>query len=348
MTMEDAKKNVFIAERAYKNLYTLSNIGTKLPGSYENEVEAVNFIMNELSQIQLDLQNDYFDMEIDLSRASGGYPFKNLLNQYQGVQNIAVKLSTKNSTSESYLLVNSHFDSKPFTPSAGDAGVMIVTMLEILRIISSTKQTFEHPIVFLFNGAEERSMQASHGFITQHKWAPNCKAVVNLEGAGSGGREALFQSGPNHSWLLQYYKKYIKYPFATTAGEEIFQAGFIPSSTDFEQFTTYGNIPGLDMAQIINGFVLHTNYDTIDVIPRESMQNTGDNILSLVRGLSNATELQDIQKWNGDFKVPLFQMGVSGHYIGDEGDEQSLKFKSSFPSYSIVATWPSVYMRYIF
>ncbi|XP_032591050.1 endoplasmic reticulum metallopeptidase 1-like [Drosophila grimshawi] len=56
----------------------------------------------------------------------------------------------------------------------------------------------------------------------------------------------------------------------------------------------------------------------------------------------------EFSKWNGDFKVPLFQMGVSGHYIGDEGDEQSLKFKSSFPSYSIVATWPSVYMRYIF
>ncbi|XP_032590924.1 endoplasmic reticulum metallopeptidase 1-like [Drosophila grimshawi] len=56
----------------------------------------------------------------------------------------------------------------------------------------------------------------------------------------------------------------------------------------------------------------------------------------------------EFSKWNGDFKVPLFQMGVSGHYIGDEGDEQSQKFKSSFPSYSIVATWPSVYMRYIF
>jgi len=49
------------------------------------------------------------------------------------------------------------------------------------------------------------------------------------------------------------------------------------------------------MAQCFNGFVYHTKYDTIDVIPRESLQNTGDNILSLVRGLANATELRDTE-----------------------------------------------------
>jgi len=49
------------------------------------------------------------------------------------------------------------------------------------------------------------------------------------------------------------------------------------------------------MAQFINGFVYHTKYDLIDVIPRESLQNTGDNVLSLVRGLANATELHDTE-----------------------------------------------------
>lgn len=49
------------------------------------------------------------------------------------------------------------------------------------------------------------------------------------------------------------------------------------------------------MAQFINGFVYHTKYDVIDVIPREALQNTGDNILSLVRGLANATELRDTE-----------------------------------------------------
>lgn len=174
-TVEDAYTNEFIAERAYKNLYQLSNIGTKMIGSKENEVEAVQYLLKELNQIKDESLKDYFDIEIDLSQVSGQFKYANLIILYQGVQNIAVKIAPKNSKSDSYLLVNSHYDSKPETPSAGDAGFMIVTMLEVLRVLATTKQTFEHPIVFLFNGAEESSMLASHGFITQHRWAPHLK-----------------------------------------------------------------------------------------------------------------------------------------------------------------------------
>lgn len=175
LSIEDAKTGEFVGERAYNTLNNLVNIGVRLPGSKANEVDAVAFLLNEISDIKENLLEDYFTFEIDVHKTSGGYIYSSLLEVYEGVQNIVVKLSSKNSTSESYLLINSHFDTVPTSPGAGDDGFMVATMLEILRVLATTPQYFEHPLVFLFNGDEEMGMQASHGFITQHKWAKNCK-----------------------------------------------------------------------------------------------------------------------------------------------------------------------------
>ncbi|XP_017126541.2 endoplasmic reticulum metallopeptidase 1-like isoform X1 [Drosophila elegans] len=293
LTIEDASKGVFIAERAHNNLYEFDEIGTKVVGSDGNENKTVDYLLGLVAKIQENVLDEFFDIEVDLQEVSGSYIHWTMINKYQGVQNIVIKLSPKNTTSESYLLVNSHFDSKPTSRSAGDAGQMIVAILEVLRVMSTTRQTFRHPIVFLLNGAEENPLQASHGFITQHKWAKNCKGLINLDSAGGGGKEILFQSGPNHSWLMKYYKNYAKHPMATTMAEEIFQTGILPSDTDFSIFVKYGKLIGLDIAQFINGYTYHTKYDRFANIPRESIQNTGENLLSLVRALSNATELDN-------------------------------------------------------
>jgi len=98
--------------------------------------------------------------------------------------------------------------------------------------------------------------------------------------------------------------------------EEIFQTGIVPSDTDFAIFTDYGDIvgkkqyldiliwissdeyikfhiTGYDIGLVCNGFVYHTKYDQYDIIPRASIQNTGDNLLALAKALANAPELAD-------------------------------------------------------
>ncbi|XP_037942263.1 endoplasmic reticulum metallopeptidase 1-like [Teleopsis dalmanni] len=283
----------FVAERAMNILKELEIIGPKVVGSYANENLTVQLLLNKLINIKESLHKDLFNMEIDQQIVSGAYIHWQMVNMYQGVQNVVVKFSSKNSTSESALLINSHFDSKPGSPGSGDDGVMVVTMLEALRVLSTTRETLRHTIIFLFNGAEENPLQASHGFITQHKWAKYCKAVINLDSAGSGNREILFQTGPNHPWLIKYYSQHVKRPFATTMAEEIFQANLLPSDTDFRIFRDFGKIPGLDLAHTYNGYVYHTAFDRTNVISLGSIQNTGNNLISLIRALGNAYELDN-------------------------------------------------------
>ncbi|KAH8285617.1 hypothetical protein KR054_011702, partial [Drosophila jambulina] len=289
------KPGEFVAERAMSQLYVYDRIGPKVTGSYANEVKTVAFLLDEVEKIKEQMLSDLYEMEVDVQTPSGGFSFGSMVSMYQGIQNVVVKLSSKKSRSESYLLINSHFDSKPGSPSSGDDGIMVVVMLEVLRQMVISETPFEHPIVFLFNGAEELGLQGSHGFITQHKWAENCKMVINLEVAGSGGRDLLFQTGPNKPWIVKYYRLYAKHPFATTIAEEIFQGGLLPSDTDFRIFRDFGNVPGLDMAQINNGYVYHTIFDAFKVIPGRSVQNTGNNVLALVKAFSNASELYETE-----------------------------------------------------
>lgn len=166
-------------------------------------------------------------------------------------------------------------------------------MIEIFRVVSRKSNKERHTIVFLFNGSEEQGLQASHAFITQNQWRKDVRAYLNLESTGSGGREILFRTGPKHDWLVKMYRESVPRPFGQAVSEELFETGVIPSATDFEIFRDYGNVPGLDFAYVEAGWRYHTRYDSIDYIPLESIQYTGNNILALTLHIANSNELVD-------------------------------------------------------
>ncbi|XP_055387210.1 endoplasmic reticulum metallopeptidase 1-like isoform X2 [Condylostylus longicornis] len=289
---ETSLQNEFIAERAERRLQDLVRIGPRVVGSANNEQATVKLLLDAIEKIKISASNK-FKIEVNKQLGNGSFYIFGFVNIYRNIQNIIVKLTPVNSTSTSALLINSHFDSRPGSPGAGDDGTMVVVMLEILRVLIHSQELLKHPIIFLFNGAEETGLQASHAFITQHVWAKDVKAFINLDSAGNGGREILFQSGPAAPWLIKHYGNVAKHPFASTIAEEMFQNGLIPSDTDFRIFRDFGNIPGLDFAHSQNGYVYHTAYDKISSIPRGTLQNTGDNILAIVMAITNSNELKD-------------------------------------------------------
>jgi Zn-dependent M28 family amino/carboxypeptidase len=185
-------------------------------------------------------------LELDVQVVSGSLYLQTKLHgnifSYSNLQNIVVKVYANNNATQS-VLINSHFDSVPTSPGGSDDGINCATMLEVLRKLSREPKRPLNNLIFLFNGAEETGMKAAHGFITKHKWAKECKVLLNLDAAGAGGKIILFQSGPEAPWLLTYYSR-VPHPYGQAAGEEIFQSNIIPSYTDFRIFRDYGGLVG--------------------------------------------------------------------------------------------------------
>ena len=235
LTLAESSSNPdrFIEERARDHLRQLTSVGPRPAGSYENEVLAVDFIRRRLEGIQKRTHSAH-NMAIDMQKPRGSFNLQfvdGLTQYYRDITNIIVRLDPSQRVAKDALLVNCHFDSVPQSPGASDDAVSCAIMLEVLEIITQSDQPLRNSLIFLFNGAEENLLPASHGFITQHKWAQDARAFINLEACGSGGRELVFQSGPGHSWLIEAYAHAAPHPFASVIGQEIFQSGVIPGDT---------------------------------------------------------------------------------------------------------------------
>lgn len=184
-------------------------------------------------------------------------------------------------------------------------------------------------------GAEENIMQASHGFITNHRWAKEIQGFINLEACGAGGRELLFQAGPSNPHLLDVYSQVVPYPYASTLAQEIFQSGIIPGETDFRIFRDFGGLSGVDFAWSDNGYVYHTKYDNIAQIPWGSLQRTGDNMLSLIKGINE----RGIRVQKNEQSHNLVFFDILGAFVVRWKVTLSLLINGSVASLSALSIW---------
>ncbi len=254
--------NQFHAPKARSHMEGLVALGFRHVGSEANEIHAKDLIVQRVEEIIATASPDV-KIEISVQHPTGGYYVDflgGITHIYQNITNVVVRLSRRGTPPLHAFMVNAHYDSALGSYSASDDAVSCGIMLEALRCLSSKPRPLlaEHALIFLFNGAEETFLQASHGFIMQHPWAGTIRAFLNLEAAGAGGKEIVFQTGPDHPWLTRLYSEVVPHPHASIIAQEVFQSGVIPSDTDFRVFRDFGQIPGIDTAYFINGYVYHT------------------------------------------------------------------------------------------
>ncbi|CAI4231712.1 unnamed protein product [Auanema sp. JU1783] len=301
--------SVFSEIRARKILKELSEYGPKPSGSYACETQTRNRILSELQIIKKTGTSDV-KFEIETQNPTGCFDIPKFDTDgftvcYKNVSNVIARLGKKDSQDSLAVLLNCHYDSWPTGSGGSDDLISCALMLELIRVLSSNPHILKHDVIFLFNGAEESSLLAAHGFITKHSWRHSIRAFINLEASGSGGRELLFQAGPSNQWLLNSYLEAAVHPHCSVIGQEVFQSGVYPGDTDFRIFRDYGRVPGLDLAFVQNGYWWHTEFDEEKRITSGSLQRGGENVLSTLVHLLNSPYLEKPAEY-GDKKSVFF------------------------------------------
>lgn len=145
------------------------------------QIYAVEALLKTIESIR---SESHRSVEISHQIADGGFVLSNAgdgFNQgYQSLQNVIVKVKSekiRNNDSVA-ILFNCHFDSVIGSPGGSDDAVNCGIMLNLLEYFATNPELkLMRDVVFLFNGAEEQYLPASHAFVAHHPWA---KQVIKL------------------------------------------------------------------------------------------------------------------------------------------------------------------------
>lgn len=284
--------DTFSEEVALRYLNEMVGEGPRVAGTIYH-LEKTRDMKNMVDRIAADAR---IRVRTDWQMVSGDYYLNStspFVNVYDNCSNIIALLEGEsgfhsNGTIGSSILVNCHYDSVPFAKGASDNVVFCAAMAESLSRLSKRTNRLKHNVIFLFNGAEENPLQASHAFL-HHPWAQGVISVINLDAGGMNGKPSVFQvTDPR---VLNAYSRAAGYPTAQGMGEFLFQSGIIPSDTDFRIFRDFGDIHGVDIAFTKWGNVYHTRNDKPELIKPGVIQGAGDMLLAFIREVADSTEM---------------------------------------------------------
>ena len=179
------------------------------------------------------------------------------------------------------ILVSAHYDSAVEGPGAGDNALNVAAALEIARAtLAGGIPT--NTIIFNFTDGEELGLLGADAFL-DHPWFKEVAAFVNLDASGAGGRQLMLQVTPGRDDLLEAYAASARYVHGTVLAQEIFQV--LPFDTDYHVYRDAG-LGGLDLAPYGDGYAYHTPLDRTERLSRRTLQESGENVLALLRGMN--------------------------------------------------------------
>ncbi len=185
------------------------------------------------------------------------------------------------------ILLMSHYDSVANSPGAPDDTAGVAATLEIIANLKAAGP-LKRDVIVLFTEGEEAGLQGARAFFTEDPLVKHVGLVFNLESRGGGGRALMFETSERAGGLIAAYGDVVASPAANSLSAFIYR--IMPNGTDFTNALS-ADIPGLNFAFIGDEFAYHSASATPDNLDAGSVQHLGDQVLSLVRLLGNADDL---------------------------------------------------------
>jgi len=197
------------------------------------------------------------------------------------VENVLARIPGKH---QSAILLMAHYDSVPASPGVGDNGAGVATLMEIARAIKQSEK-HNNTIIFAFTDAEEIGHLGANAFFTEHPWAENVKAVINIDGGGLAGAAYVLRIAPKSGHILTAFLNSSTRPIANSVRHEIIERKRVGS--DFAE-AIRANKSGIDFSFTGKRLYNHTAMDTFDNFDIRTLQHHGDNVLPLLKKLANS------------------------------------------------------------
>jgi hypothetical protein len=333
----DAPMELFSEDRALAHARALADdIGVRVVGTAGVEAAeryvaaAAEALASEARATRPDL-----DVEFLVHRPTGSFRLNflnhDIANAYTNLTNVAVRVRARRPDGtrfeprkkKSAVLLNAHFDTTLGSPGGADCASCVGILLEQLRVlIHPNSNPPLSPIIFLLNGGEETFMQAAHGFVAHHPWADEPGAVINVEATGTSGPDVLFRE--TGGWPAELYMKHAPRPVATATVRDLVRFANLPVDTDFSVFRdpTFenGNLPGVDIASMLDGYSYHTDRDVVSRIRKGSIQAYGENVMRATEAF--AAKLAILDERNRDERTRSDRAGARRRVLRRLRDER--------------------------
>jgi hypothetical protein len=269
-------QDVFSADRALAHLNAFATAPHPIGSAEHDRVR--DFLVAQLTALGL---------TPEIQRATG------VTARYEvagTVENIVARLKGTSGAADALALV-SHYDSVPAGPGAGDDGAGVAALLETLRALRAGPPV-RNDILFVITDGEEDGLLGASAFVAENPAAKDVRVVLNFEARGNAGESQMFETSAGNGRLVQMFAQAAPHPSGSSLTYEIYK--HMPNDTDMTVFKKVG-AAGLNFAFIGHWEAYHTPLDNAQSLDRGSLQQQGENALSLARSFGNAdlVQLQD-------------------------------------------------------